>query len=144
MSFATFHDKHCSFSTAKPHSYVLTVYSNSVYEGVYKFFIFLQIFWYHPCPLGDWFFLLSAKFVPFLSMWLSGIMTIMNSRYDTASPRKISLWIFISAKLLPPAVSSTVQVFMVFSIKIMTSCDILYILRQCSIPLCGTISYAFF
>ena len=48
----------------------------------------------------------------------------------SASPWKIPLWIFISAKLLPPAVSSTLQVFMVFSIKFMTSCDILYILRQ--------------
>ena len=33
---------------------------------------------------------------------------------------------------------------MVFSIKFMTSCDILYILRQIIIQLFGTISYAFF
>ena len=50
----------------------------------------------------------------------------MNSKGDSASPWKIPLWIFISAKLLPPAVSSTLQVFMFFSIKFMTSCDILW------------------
>ena len=72
------------------------------------------------------------------------IMAIMNSKGDWASLRKIPLWIFASAKLLPPAVNSTLQVFMVLSIKIMTSCDILYILRQFIIQLCGTISYAFY
>ena len=63
----------------------------------------------------------------FLSMWFSGIMAIMNSKGDSASPRKMPLWIFVSAKLLPPAVSSTLQVCMVFSMKFMTSCDSLYI-----------------
>ena len=67
--------------------------------------------------------------VHFLSMWLSGIMAIMNSKSDSAFPWKIPLWIFASTKLLPPAVSSTLQVFMDFSIKFMTSCDILHILR---------------
>ena len=67
--------------------------------------------------------------VYFLSMWLSGIMPIMNSKGDRASPWKIPLWIFVSAKLLPPAANSTLQVFMVLSINFMTSCDILYILR---------------
>ena len=67
----------------------------------------------------------------------------MNSNGDRASPGKIGLWIFASAKLLPPAVNSTLQVFMVFSIKFMTSSDILYILRQFIIQLCGTISYGF-
>ena len=81
--------------------------------------------------------------VHFLSMWFSGIMATMNCKSDCASPWKIRLWIFISAKLLPPAVSSTLQVFMVCSMKFMTSCDILYILRQCIIQLCRTISYAF-
>ena len=79
----------------------------------------------------------------FLSMWLSGIMAIMNSKGDSASPWKIPLWIFVSAKPLPPAASFTLQVCKVFSMKFMTSCDILYILRQCIIQLCGTISYAF-
>ena len=69
--------------------------------------------------------------VHFLSIWLSGIMAIMNSKGDSASPWKIPLWIFVSAKLLPPAVRSTLQVCMVFSMKFMTLCDILYILRQC-------------
>ena len=81
--------------------------------------------------------------VHFLSMWFSGIMAIMNSKGDSASPWKMPLWIFVSAMLLPPAVSSTPQVFMVCSMKFMTACDILYIFRQCNIQLCGSISYAF-
>ena len=44
----------------------------------------------------------------------------MNSNGD------IHLWTFVSAKLLPPAVNSTFQVFMVFSIKFITSSVILY------------------
>ena len=36
----------------------------------------------------------------FLSMWLSGIIAIMNSNGDSASPWKIPLWAFASAKLL--------------------------------------------
>ena len=71
--------------------------------------------------------------VHFLSIWLSGIMAIMNSKDDRASPWKIPLWIFASANLLPPAVNSILQVFMVLSMKFMTSSDILYILRQCII-----------
>ena len=55
-------------------------------------------------------------------------MAIMISKGDSASPWKMPLWIFVSAMLLPPAVSSTLQVCMVFSMKFMTSCDILYIL----------------
>ena len=35
----------------------------------------------------------------FLSMWFSGIMAIMNSRDDSASPLKMPLWIFVSAML---------------------------------------------
>ena len=81
--------------------------------------------------------------VHFLSMGFSGIMAIMNSKGDSVSPWKMPPWIFVSAMLLPPAVSPTLQVFMFCSMKFMTSCDILYILRQCSIQLCGSISYAF-
>ena len=55
----------------------------------------------------------------------------------------IPLWIFVSAKLFPPAVDSILQVLMVFSIKFMISSDILYILQQFIIHICGTISYAF-
>ena len=64
----------------------------------------------------------------FLSMWLSGIMAFMNSKGDSVSPWKIPLWIFASAKILAPVVSSTLQVCMVLSMKFMTSCYILYIL----------------
>ena len=63
--------------------------------------------------------------VHFLSKWLSSIMVIMNSKGDRTSPWKIRLWIFASVKLLPPAVNSTLQVFMVFLIKFMTSYYIL-------------------
>ena len=42
--------------------------------------------------------------VHFLSMWLSGIIAIMNCKGDRASPWKIPLWIFVLAKL-PPAVN---------------------------------------
>ena len=68
--------------------------------------------------------------VHFLSMWLNSIMAIMNSNGDNASSWNIPLCLFASAKLLPPAVNSTLQVFKFFSIQFMTSCDILYILRQ--------------
>ena len=62
--------------------------------------------------------------VHFLSKWLRGIMAIMNSKGDRACPWNILLRIFTSVKLLPPAVNSILQVFMVFSIKFMTSSDI--------------------
>ena len=35
--------------------------------------------------------------VHFLSMWFSGIMVIMDSKGDSVSPWKTTLWIFISA-----------------------------------------------
>ena len=81
--------------------------------------------------------------VHFPNMWLIGIMAIMNSNGDSASPWKIPLWIFVSAKLLPPAVNYTLLIFMVFSIKYTTSSDILYILLLFIIQLCGSISYDF-
>ena len=78
--------------------------------------------------------------VHFLCMWLSGTIAISNS--DSASPCKIPHWIFTSVKCFPPAVTSTRQ-FFIFSINLKTSSDILYILRQSIIQLCGIISYAF-
>ena len=48
MSFATFHDEQGTFF------YVLTVYSNGVYESFKFFFIFLQIIQCHPCTFGGW------------------------------------------------------------------------------------------
>ena len=81
--------------------------------------------------------------VHFLSMWLSGIIAIIDSNGDIASPWNIPLWIFASTKLFPPGVNSTLQVFMVSSIKFTTSSDILYILRQFIIQLCGAILYDF-
>ena len=60
--------------------------------------------------------LILYRAVHFLSVWSSGIMAIMNSNGDSASPWNIPLEIFASAKLLPPTVNSTQQVFMVFLI----------------------------
>ena len=77
-------------------------------------------------------------------MWFSSIIAIMNCNRDNACPWNILLWVFASAKLFPAAVNFTLQVFIVFYIKCMTSSDILYILKQFIIYLCGTISYAFY
>ena len=51
--------------------------------------------------------------VHFLSMWLSGIIAIINSNDDSETPMNIPLWTIASAKLFPPAVNSTLQVFIV-------------------------------
>ena len=72
----------------------------------------------------SWDLLISYPAVHFLRMWLSGIMAITNSNGDSASPL---IWIFTSAKLFPPAVNSTLQVCMVFSINCTTWSGILYI-----------------
>ena len=79
----------------------------------------------------------------FLRMWLSGIIAITNSYADSASPLNMHLWIFITAKLFPPAINSTLQVCMVFLINSMTWLGISYILWQFSIQLWGTISKPF-
>ena len=75
----------------------------------------------------------------FLSMWLSGSITITNRNGDSASPWNIPLGICISVNLFSLAVSSTLQFSMGFSINFMPWPDILYVLRQ----LCRTIWYAF-
>ena len=61
--------------------------------------------------------------VRFLSMCFSDIVAITKSNGDSATPWKVSLGIFTSAKLFPLAVSSTLQFSMVFSINFMTSLD---------------------
>ena len=85
---------------------------------------FWKTFWCRPCTLGGRFFYDIWSLYPpvnFLSMWLSGTITITNSYGASAYPWKISLWIFTSVKLFPPAVSLTLQFSMVFSINFMTS-----------------------
>ena len=62
---------------------------------------------------------------------------MLNSNGDSASPWKMLLWIFTSAKLCPLAINSALLVCMVCSIKCMTWSGILYIMRQCSIQLWG-------
>ena len=74
----------------------------------------------------------------FLSMWLNGIITIINSNGNSAFPWNISPWIFFSEKLFSSTFSSTLPVFMVFSIKFMNSFDILCILKQFIIQPCRT------
>ena len=65
--------------------------------------------------------------VHFLCTWLSGIIAITNRNCDRAPQLNIPQWIFTAVKLFPPAVCSTHQISMVFSIKFITSPDILYI-----------------
>ena len=81
--------------------------------------------------------------VHFLNIRLSVIMTIMNSNDEGESPWKLTFWICALPQSLRAAVNSTLQVLGVFSIKFMSSFDILYIFRQFVIKLWGTISYAF-
>ena len=124
------HYEHGTFLYAKFHSYVLTVYSNCVSWSFQFFLIFanslmssMHFRWLiFSCDL-----LSLYLAVHFLNMWLSVIMTIMNINGDSASPWNIPLLIFVSDKLIPPAVNCTLPVFMDFSVKFMTSCDILYI-----------------
>ena len=81
--------------------------------------------------------------VHFLSIWLNVIIAITNSNDDSASPWNIPLWIYTFAKIFLPAFSFTLQFFMVSSMNLMTSSDILHILRNFIIQLCRTISIAF-
>ena len=66
-------------------------------------FHFWQIVWCRPCAWGDSSLQVLFKFVDapvhFLSMWLRGIIAIINCNGDRASPLKIPLWIFTSSKL---------------------------------------------
>ena len=81
--------------------------------------------------------------VHFPSIWFNDIIAFTNSNSDSAFPQKISPWLFNSVKLFPPAVNSTIQFSMIFSMNFMTSSNMLYILRQSIIHLCGTISCIF-
>ena len=109
-------------------SYSFSFLANCLISTMYiRWFVFSCNLWSFYPPLH------------FLSIWLSGIITITNSNGDSASSWKTPLWIFTSVKLFPPAVSSTPQFSIVFTIHFMTSPDILYILRQSIIQLYGTI-----
>ena len=116
MSFATFHDERSAFFNAK-------FYANSFMplDGCFFFFCDLLNLVDRKKKNNHLMYIYPA--VHFLSMWFSGIR---NSRGDSASPRKIPLWIFVSAKLFPPTVNSTLQFFMFFSMKFMISCETVY------------------
>ena len=64
--------------------------------------------------------------MPFLSIWLSGI--IINNNGEKAFFWTITFWMFISAKVFPPAVNSTFKFLMTSVKNFMTFSDILYIL----------------
>ena len=81
--------------------------------------------------------------VHFLSWWLNGINALTNNYSESASPWKIALWIFTTAKLFPFAVISSFVFFMILSINFTTLSDILYILSRSIIQSCETISYSF-
>ena len=101
----------------------------------------LMVIMYLKWLIFSWNLLSLYPYEQFLSMWLSGITSI--TKLILLEPRwNITQWFFASVKLFPLAINSSLQVFMVFSIKLMNSSDILYILRQCIIQLCGTKSYA--
>ena len=68
-----------------------------------------------------WLYILSVLKFPVLFHFLKIVWR------DSASPWKIPLWIFASAKLISPAVHSTLQVFTVFSMKFLTSSDVIII-----------------
>ena len=82
---------------------------------------FWQTVWYRQCKLGRWCFSCDScgwnPPVYSLGKWLSGIIAITNCNGDSAFPWKIFLWIFISVKLFPSAVSSPHQFSMVFSVN---------------------------
>ena len=119
-----------------PFLYFDCIFSDFVL-GFPIFFRFWQRIWYL-CTSSGWSF--TAIYWVCIRMWLSGIVAITNINGDIATPRFMPLCIFTSIKLFPPAVNSTLQVSMVFSINCMTRSGILHILRQCTIHLWGTIS----
>ena len=129
----------CKFNV-KFHFYVLTVYSQSLYEGFQ--FLFLLANTLMPSKYIRW-LIFSGNLVRlyppayFLSMWLIGIIATTNSNGDSASSWDVLL-IFICAKLLAPAIYPAFQFSLVLSINCVISSDILYILRQSNIQLCWT------
>ena len=87
--------------------YILTActrVSSSFSFFVNSFMSSLHIRWLiFSCVLLSWY-----PAMHFLSMWFSGSMAIMNSD-DRASPLEITLLIFASGNLLPPAVNFTIH-----------------------------------
>ena len=81
--------------------------------------------------------------VHFLNISLSDIIAITNSSGDSASPRNIPLWIFVSAKLPPLCSQFNFPGFHGFLDKIYDFVWYLVHFEQFIIQLCGTISYAF-
>ena len=102
-------------------------------------FYFLVIFVLLMLVLSVSFLVAIIRFPTRLLMWSS---SRCNNNGDSVSPWNIPLWIFTSAKLFTPAVSSILHFSMVISINFMTLPDILYILRQSFIQFCGTKLYS--
>ena len=98
-----------------------------------------QSLWCRACTRSLWSFVFACAFPNFAIE--VNIIAITNSNADSSSPLKNSIWIsyaFSSSSQLHSAV------FYGILINIMISPDILYILRQSIIELCGAISYAFY
>ena len=93
MSFVAFYYLHCAFLYAKFHPwlYILTGcirVSNSFLFFAFNVMSFMYIRWLiFSCDLQS---LYPA--VHFLSMWLSGIITIINSNGDSVSPWNVFFW----------------------------------------------------
>ena len=104
---------------AKFNPYILTLYSHSVHKNFKFFYTFayslmssIYIRWLvFPCDL-----LSLSSAVHFLSIWLNGIMEIINSKSDRTS-WNIPLWIFTLPKPFPLPLISSFQFFMIFLIK---------------------------
>ena len=131
MSFPTFLSEH-----GKLQFYILAVYSYCLYRSLQCFFIFCkQLGIAHVHKLFN-VFLWSYEFIApvhFLTMKLSGIIAITNSKGDSAS------WIFTTAYVFLPAVNSILQFFMTSVINFITLSNILYIFKYSIIQVYGTI-----
>ena len=142
LSCVIYHFSFLAFFYAKFHSYILTVYltvcirvSNSSLFLAKSLMSSMYIKWL----IFSYDLLSVYPAVHFLTMCLSGIMPITNSNGDSASPWNIPLCIFPYVKLFPPAVNSTSQVCMVFSINCTTWSGILWIRMIFSLVICSSI-----
>ena len=118
-SFAVFRFSlfHGTFFSAKFHPYILTVFSwlsNSFSFLANKLILFMYI----RCLISFFFFFfcdLWSSYLPFdfLSKWFYVIFAIRNNNGASAFPWKI-LRIFALDKPFLPAVSSTLQFYMIF------------------------------
>ena len=99
--------------------------------------IYVRYFFFCCC-----FFFLRCKFLTACA-FLSSIIAITNSYGENVSPWKISLWIFSSAEIVPPAVHSTLEFYIVSVFNLIALSLIVYIFREYLMQLSRTILYLF-